>query len=279
MTATLRLKHGQFIGDVSRSARAAGFSFVEIAHTSAIRVPPHTHEDAHFVLVLTGDYSTHARGIGRVCNSPALIFYPPGTTHHDQFRSDVGRFFAISVLPACLSRLSDARAAIEHPVAIKCGEALTLATKMFQECCDIDALSGVVLEGLGLELLAHTARGVKSSCLRSPPAWLKRAMELMRERCSTRLTVREVAAEVGVHPYHLARVTRALLGRSPGEILREFRIQEALGLLTRSSQSIGEIALACGYADQSQFTRSLKRAIGVTPAVFRRNALPAKLRR
>ena len=262
----MRLKHGQFIGDAGRTDRAAGFSFAEIAHTPAVRVPSHTHDDAHFVLILNGDYVTEARGIGRTGNSPALIFNPPGTTHRDRFRSEIGRFFTISVLPDQFARLSEVQSFTEQPIAFGAGETTTLATRIVREVRHADAFSGLVLEGLGLELLAQMARGARDLRRCSPPGWLGRALDMMRARRCSPLTVREVAAEVGVHPYHLTRVTRAFLGRTPGELLRDYRLEEAVHLLRHSSRTIADIALTCGYADQSQFTRGFKRSLGVPPA-------------
>jgi AraC family transcriptional regulator len=272
VTPVLRLEHGEFIGHACGSAHARGFSFGEVTHTSTVRVPLHTHDDAHFVFILKGEYSTCARQVDSRRDSPTIIFNPPGTTHRDAFRSDVGRFFTVSVLPEQFRRLSDAGASVAYPVTLGSREVARLASSIVREFHHMDALSGVVLEGLGLELLAHTARSTEEKRRKHAPMWLLRAVELMRDRCSTPIAVREVAAEVGVHPYHLARTARSFFGKSPGELLREYRVDKALGLLTDTTVPIGVVALECGYADQSQFTRSFKSVTGTTPAVYRRDA-------
>ena len=232
--STLRLGHGQFIGTPGRTHSAAGFSFVEIVHTSTFCIPSHTHDDAHFVLILEGDYVTEARNRGTETAQPKLIFNPPGTSHRDHFRSDTGRFFAISLLPDLFSRLPVTQSPIDHPVAFGNGDEATLATRIFAELRHSDALSHLVIEGLGLELLAHTARKTRQKRRKAHPPWFDRAIELMRESRSIPITVRDVAAEIGVHPYHLTRVTRAVLGKSPGEVLRGHRIHEAVQLLTKT---------------------------------------------
>jgi AraC family transcriptional regulator len=140
---------------------------------------------------------------------------------------------------------------------------------MFDEFRGRDPLSAMVLEGLGLELFARAAREL-GACGGRPPAWFARALELIQDRCSEPLTIREIAHEVGVHPYHLARVSRRFIGKTPGEMLRDFRMQKAAHLLARTRIAIGTVALTCGYADQSQFTRSFKKALGMSPGSFRR---------
>jgi transcriptional regulator GlxA family with amidase domain len=48
------------------------------------------------------------------------------------------------------------------------------------------------------------------------------------------------------------------------------RIETARGLLLDSKQSLLDLALACGFADQSHFTRALTAAVGVNPGALRR---------
>jgi AraC-like DNA-binding protein len=49
------------------------------------------------------------------------------------------------------------------------------------------------------------------------------------------------------------------------------RIEYAMTLLEKQpALDISEIAMACGFADQSHFTRLFSRFVGTTPAVWRR---------
>jgi AraC-like DNA-binding protein len=49
------------------------------------------------------------------------------------------------------------------------------------------------------------------------------------------------------------------------------RLERAMARLAASDATIAEIALSCGYSDQSALTRALKRRHGVTPAAYRRS--------
>lgn len=84
------------------------------------------------------------------------------------------------------------------------------------------------------------------------------------------ITINQIAAEVGVHPLHLARTFRRFYNCSPGEYLRKSRIEFASNLLIYSNKTLVEIALFSGFSDQSQFSRSFKQHTGITPADFRR---------
>ena len=265
----LRLANGQFIGQSLRERQVGGLLYAEVSHTRSVGIPRHSHDTAHFVLILEGHYHTGAVVHGRTRTAPRLIFNPPGTTHEDRFVSERGRFFTMSIAPELLRRLDTRRIAIEQPVAFGTDSLSLLALKIATEFREADALSHVVLEGLGLELLGRTLRRARGGAKQQPP-WLARAVEMMREHCCTDESVANIALAVGVHPFHLARTMRRFLGQSPGELMREWRVQKAASLLTRSTLSLSDIALTCGYADQSQFTRSFSRIIGTTPGAFRR---------
>lgn len=273
MTTISRLQLGEFFGEQVRTLRANPFFFTEFRHTEQVDVPLHTHEYAHFALIVDGDYLTSARSVAHMGGGAAqLIFNPPGTTHRDRFRSPSGRCFAASIAADYWQRLSVDSGPFADAIAFGASELTVIASRMFREFCNRDAVTPLVLEGLGLELLAYTARQGRPAGRRKPPQWFQRAYEMMQDRCCESITVREIAATVDVHPYHLARVTRTVTGQSPGELLRQHRVQRAAALLTRTTKAIGEIALACGYSDQSQFTRSFRRAYGATPAAYRRGS-------
>jgi AraC family transcriptional regulator len=199
------------------------------------------------------------------------LFNPCGTTHEDRFLSQAGRFLALSIAPERLAQVQDGLASVDHSVALPCDVGTSIARKMQRELRVQDATASLVLEGLALELLGFASRLIPGKVGRRPPSWLLRARELIDDRYAESITAREIAAQVGVHPYHLARMFRRFLQLSPGEYLRECRVRRATDLLAGTRLSLSEIALRCGYADQSQFTRSYRQHTGTTPGAVRRS--------
>jgi AraC family transcriptional regulator len=147
-------------------------------------------------------------------------------------------------------------------------EALALAWRAASELRVVDDLTPIALEGLSLELLAVASRAAVPSPRIAP--WLERATEIVEEQYARPLALGVVAEEVGVHPVHLARSFRAHHGRSVGSYLREVRVRRAAARLATGNESIAEIALAVGFADQSHLHRWFVRLIGETPARYRR---------
>lgn len=259
-----RLPWGSFFGDAAREVRTASFEFSDrVAVVPDREVPEHTHANAHFVLVVSGSYVTTARGA-----PPVLIFNPAGTTHRDRFRSEHGRFFTITVADAVAKHIE-----AKHSVAISFDavDVTAIAREARREFHGAGDLSDLILEGLGLELAGRAARWPADGGV---PRWLLEVRDSIHDRCRSRLTIRELAGEAGVHPIHLARAFRRHFATSPGQYLRRCRIERVRELLTTSRLPLAEVALATGFSDQSQLTNAFRRATGVTPRAFRRSIRP-----
>jgi AraC family transcriptional regulator len=256
-----------FFGTARRDLRTPSFVFSEMAAAfSREGVPKHTHTNAHFVLVVKGVYVTAAQPDEGLCGPSTLIFNPSGTTHRDRFRDQDGRFFTISVSPEVSAEIERT---IHSPVAFTSGRIPTLVRKAYCEFQVLDHFSELVMEGLGLELAARLGLA-RSHSSPIPPPWLRRAKELIRDCCTDRVSITDIAREADVHPIHLARTFRQYFGYSPGEYLRRCRMERVLHLLVSSALPLADLSLRAGFADQSQLTNSFKQFTGITPGEFRR---------
>lgn len=270
-----RLAPGEFFGGARRSCASHGFTISHrIAEGAPDSIATHTHADAHFILVTGGDYVSIAEG-RRPDGEATLIYNPPGTTHRDHFDYGRGSFFAVSVSPEVAALALAALEAPAGPCYLTNPLQHSLA-RAIAGCCAgrADPLS---LEALGLELLGSLER----NCPRDGPArpgWLLRSREMLDDRFTEDLSIADIARGVGVHPVHLARAFRRHFRCTPGEFARYRRLERAAALLARSRQPLADIALSCGFADQSHLTRAFAHGLGVAPAEYRRllgGALPA----
>lgn len=84
------------------------------------------------------------------------------------------------------------------------------------------------------------------------------------------IPVAELASRCGLSRSHFARAFKASMGLPPHRWLIRHRIERCEELLAVSSESIAEIALHCGFADQSHLTRVFHAVTGMSPAAWRR---------
>jgi AraC family transcriptional regulator len=256
---------------VRKSTTVAGFRFTETFYTPGYRIPRHSHEGAFFGLVAEGAYTERYESHDRDCQPGCLLFHPAGETHSEDHADVAVRIFSIEPARRLVVDFTSAGGGGREPLQFHAGPATRLARRLHQEFREQEALAHLAMEGLALELLAATGRD-RANTDRRPSAWLCRARDFLSERISESWTLDAVAREVGVHPTHLAREFRRHFRCTPGEYVRQQRVEEACRALRFSEEPLAQIGLALGFSHQAHFTRVFKRHVGVTPGVYRRRS-------
>jgi AraC-like DNA-binding protein len=130
-----------------------------------------------------------------------------------------------------------------------------------------------VLLGLGIHV-AQTYGGMRAM---SPPirgglaAWqVRRAKEILSANLDGRVPLKEVAQACGLSVSYFSRAFRRSMGAAPHKWLLELRVEVAKQKLREGRLSLRDVALACGFADQSHLTQVFTRSVGVSPGAWRR---------
>jgi AraC-like DNA-binding protein len=98
---------------------------------------------------------------------------------------------------------------------------------------------------------------------------VQRMREMLHSSEGGRLDLETLASRAGMSRFQALRAFKRRYGLPP----YAYQVCAQLGrsrALLKSGQSVAEVALACGFADQSHFGRSFKRAFGVTPGTYAR---------
>jgi AraC family transcriptional regulator len=85
------------------------------------------------------------------------------------------------------------------------------------------------------------------------------------------LPVEDLAKLVSLSPSHFCRVFKESFGESPHSYVTRLRVERARTLMLTTSESLSQIALACGLADQAHLCRCFRRVTGTTPGFWRRS--------
>jgi AraC-like DNA-binding protein len=97
---------------------------------------------------------------------------------------------------------------------------------------------------------------------------VNRAKEVLHARAADRLSLNEVAAQVGVSPVYLTQTFTKAEGIPLHRYQLRLRLSRALVALP-NCQCIHSLALELGFSSQSHFGSSFKSAFGMTAAQFR----------
>jgi AraC family transcriptional regulator len=100
--------------------------------------------------------------------------------------------------------------------------------------------------------------------------WQVRRIRALSANGARRLTVRDLAVDVGLSAHHFSRAFRTSFGAPPSLWLAKQRLARAMELLTHTRRTVDEIAVELGYSSGSQFARAFRRHVGESPLAFRR---------
>lgn len=227
-------------------------------------VEPHGHDRAHFMFVLGGRYASAVAGEPAGA-APLMIFNPAGTWHGDRFE-EPGTFLSIEI---------GRDPARDEPEFAAPGRSVRLASpRAFALMRSVRRALGqrhdpaLHAEALVTELVGELSR--RRLPERARPRWLVRTIERIRDESERALSVAALAGTAGVHPVHLTRTFRDLIGCTPGEYQLRVRLARAAEALRDSTEPLAEIADAAGFADQSHFTARFRAVYGVPPGAYRR---------
>jgi AraC family transcriptional regulator len=100
----------------------------------------------------------------------------------------------------------------------------------------------------------------------------RRAKELLAAHLTGQIALQDVAVACSLSVSHFSRAFRETTGLAPHQWLLHRRIEAAKSAMQDARLPLAEIAISCGFADQSHFTRVFSKQVGVSPGCWRRYA-------
>jgi AraC-like DNA-binding protein len=205
------------------------------------RLSVHSHARPYASVLIQGRYTEVTSGLPRLCDSASIIAHTASESHADYFHEPGlvlnietdepwSSDFVIEALARCLPS-----ARLPNPVA--------------------SALRRAVLASDLVRIESKTAK------------WADAATTF--DWTSTR-PIADLARRAGIHPTHFCRAFRQRTGLKPSAYRRRERVNRASRLLLNTDAAISQIAIECGFTDQSHFTNTFRSATGLPPATYRR---------
>lgn len=137
----------------------------------------------------------------------------------------------------------------------------------------------VYAESLTYALVAHIIRkysrdGKHNQAISKnglPPAQLSRIIDYINQHIGKDLTLEDIADIAGFSPSHFITLFKNATGLTPHQYIIKRKVAFAKNQLINTKQSISQIALNTGFADQSHLTRVMRKHTGFTPGDIRKN--------
>ncbi|MCB1035929.1 MAG: AraC family transcriptional regulator [Acidobacteria bacterium] len=111
----------------------------------------------------------------------------------------------------------------------------------------------------------HPADAAPPDCL----GRIHRAIDFILANLDRSHTLDDVARAAYVSPFHFHRLFRSIVGETPAQLTRRVRLERAISILSHDpARPLTSVALDCGFASSSDFSRAFKKRYGVPPSAF-----------
>lgn len=242
------------------------------------RYAPHRHETYVIGVIERGCESFRLNGETLYAGAGTVCFVNPGEVHDG---APHGGGFAYRMTYPSLALVAEiageavgceqtsaphfATAVVDDPAAY---ERFRMAHGRLEQSGGTLGADEALVDTYAMLIGRHSSLAGRIPAIGAEPRAVARTREILEARYAETIGLAELAAEAGLSRYHLIRVFRAHTGLTPHAYLTDVRVRAAQRLL-RAGDPPAEVALACGFFDQSHLTRAFKARIGVPPAAFR----------
>ena len=235
---------------------------------------------------------THAGGDPVVADPNVVMFYNKNQEYRrdrisaegdrcDWFAYDPG---VVRDIAARFDRAVDQCAEAERPFRWTHGfaraEVYLMQHALARYAEDVHHCDSWVVEENALALLDHVitdAYRIRGEHPRSPSRRTRNvhaqhvadAQALLGADYAEKITLRQIAEQLGVSSFHLCRLFRQRTGMSMHSYLTQIRLRVALDKLARGAVDLTRLALETGFSSHSHFSHLFHRSLGTTPSALR----------
>jgi AraC family transcriptional regulator len=281
-----RLAHAPTVLTRTASVAPIGFTRLRSERTGGLRAKDVPHEAAFALHVILQPIRVDMWVEGKkiLCASAppgATFLFPlsrnPVPEFHTSF--DILRFY---ISQASLDELSFDRglrraAGLNDCLGLPDPVMHGLATALLDPVEHANERSALFVDHIALAFHAHVTDVYGNSAARAHPLsgglspWqLRHALDFMVARLGDDPTIAQLAEECGLSSGYFARAFRRTMGLAPHQWLMRKRIERAKELLLIEGLGLADVGVACGFVDQSHFTRVFAKHNGCTPGQWRR---------
>lgn len=262
------LGKGEFYGQTNERIHLNGITITDTEYTHAY-VDWHYHEHPYFTFILDGLVLEGNKKEIYHCSPGSLLFHNWQDAHYNIKPDGYTRGFQIELDQSWMDGFCLHTGNLQGSQNLQHPDLKLLMYQLFKTV-KTDSLQGTLaIESLLLTLFSKMS-GNKNIEEKKTPGWVLKLHDLLHDTFMLDWSLQQLAAQLDIHPVHLSRDFTRYFHCNLGVYIRKLRIQYSLSLLSNEANSLTEIAVACGFADQSHFIRCFKLLNQVTPSGYRK---------
>lgn len=248
-----------YTGAVIEERRFDGARLSRIMHPPDQRIEAHAHDWPVLALYRIGSYQEFGDDDVVSFDGPSVVFQAAGAAHGDEIGALGLETLSMAFDPTWLY----AARTPQRPLWRAGGAISAAAAHLARTWLGGDEARVRGATRAFLDLLAASPETI------ARPSWAEHAEHAIASEAPTA----HLARKLDLNPAWLARAYRAWRGEGIAETQRRKRVERAVLSLRTTAAPLADIALACGFCDQSHMNRAFRVVLGRTPLEVRREAL------
>ena len=258
----------------------------DIQPSDEIEIPPLSHHLLSLPLTSNSLQITHIDDLKYEGSAACGDFFLQPSTYSGFYAwEDTDRTVAFIIQPNFLSRIAEQTeclnpARIElRPIVIGRDPIIEQIARSFLGEMQTEGLGGrLYSETLATQLAIHLLRQYCAFDIKLKqyngglsPRKLQTVIDYIETNLEEKIGLDALAKITQTSPYHFSRLFKQSTGITPYQYVIQQRIELGKQLLKKEELPIAEIAIMCGFANQSSFATAFRRLVGITPRNYRMN--------
>ncbi len=254
------LYEGQYLGQTMESYETDMISIKSTLHEKS-ESKFHAHRNSYLSILLSGLYSEVTLDSQKVISPCHILYRPAHYKHKNQFITDKTKCFNIEFSPEWFDK-HDINSKKIKP-QIKDAQNYPFLLRLL-----IDFLKHRKIDFFE-ELLMQLITGEEKMTSPTRKPWLGKLVRILDNEIEKNHSLRTLSERVFVHPNYMSRVFKEHFDVTIGQYQMDKKIKSATKKLFIEKNSIAQIALDCGFFDESHFIKVFKAYNRITPHQFR----------
>jgi AraC family transcriptional regulator len=159
--------------------------------------------------------------------------------------------------------------ALSHDDPVLAQVILGVAAKLREGAPNIYAESAAQFLTMHI-LVRHAGHEITKARTRDE-ARMQRVCDYMQAHLAEEVSLQDLAKVAYLSRFHLIRMFKQTHGATPYQHLTRLRTERAQRLLATSDTPITQIALECGFTNQTHFAAAFRRLVGLSPRAYRQS--------
>jgi AraC family transcriptional regulator len=206
-----------------------------------------------------------------------VAIIPTGTTHRCVWQEDL-KFMFVAVDPTLLQQLgvevltAEEIELVPHFATLQDPLILGIVSSLKDELEPQSQVENLYVEQLKTTLVIHLLKKYCATKLKTstfpdglPRNKLRQILDYIHTHLDTEIKLVSLAKMVGISQYYFCQQFKNAVGITPYQYVIQQRIEKAKQMLKNQNLAICDIALACGFANQSHLTKYFRKLTGSTP--------------